>query len=149
MRPSLAKNYPTNFVLDEGKLRKLVEALNAHAAGKSKESELEIKVTRSDDSEYVVDTVDAVLDDNNAVKKHIQKLEITLFQKPRYTSTFESTVTFDRNPPSYRYYPVSYSIKEESKAGAFTLAEELDTNIQRTLTSQKRSESGNFFDPIA
>lgn len=151
-KTSLSKKYRTYFILDEGKLRKLVDVLSEYSKKKDYECGFVFTVEKSNDSEYVTDSVESVLKDDNIKRKEIRKLTISLQNRlERYSRTMECTVIFDRSvePDSY-YSPVQYSVKDDDERWAFSISEELDTYIQRTLisNSKKFKPIFSFFDAM-
>ncbi len=140
-KTSLSKSYSTYFILDEGKLRKLIEVLTEYSKKKDYECDFRFMVKRSDNSEYSTDSIETVLKDDNIKRKEIRELTILLKDKgeqSRYNLKTECNIEFSVKEPSPYTSPVKYSVKDENEKWAFSLAEELDAYISRTLVYKSK-----------
>jgi hypothetical protein len=136
---SWSKVYKEPFIIDAAKMKRIVEILQSFADRKGFDCTLEFSVARND-VEYTARSMDVVLGDENLSARRIQKVTLSMFKAGgyRYPSPLECKVIFDRNPPSYSEKTVEFSIKDNDRAWASALTEELDTHIQRTLSSTNR-----------
>ena len=134
----IAKEHDRNFLLDEGKLRKLVDVLDQFCRKKEPHARLEFTVYRQDDSYYVTSTVDEVLSDDNAGGKGVSALVIDLIaptadpdekKEPRRLSRLRFRLQRDSR--------IDYSISDPDRDWCFLLAEDMDAQLQRTFRPRR------------
>jgi hypothetical protein len=134
----ISKEHDQGFILDEGKLRKIVEIIDQHSAKKPKKPTTEFTVYRQDDSFYMTSSVDAVLVDDNAPGKKILALVIDLIGDP-------DTKPQSKEPPrlcrlrfrTHRQPNVDFVISDPDRDWCFLLAEDLGNQLQRILRPKK------------
>jgi len=139
MNTRLSKNYFAYFILDEGKLRRLLEVLLDYARKKDYECDLAFEVERANNSTYNADSVDTVLKDDNVKHKELRRLNIKLQGRSAdYIQSTECTIVFESREPNSYSPTVQYAIKDADERWAFSLSEDLDTYIQRALVHQSK-----------
>ena len=138
-RAGIRKEYRRHFQLDETKLRRIADVLREHAQKTSLQTFLRFRVEREDNSFYESDGVDDVLADDNAQGRAIRSLRLELRrarpdeQAPGILGRDDAalaTVSYERVEPE----KVRFSVSGENRDWCFLLADELDSQIQRTLT---------------
>jgi hypothetical protein len=134
---SWSKEYLDGFILDEAKLRRIVEVFQAFAAKKAFDCQLEFSVKRTD-VEYTAPSVEAVLQDENLSTRRIKTVALKMVKRgePYYSSPLECELQFNREP-DYRK-SIYISIKDKDRTWAYALTEELDTHVQRTLIRSRK-----------
>lgn len=140
-KTSLSKKYSSLFILDEGKLRKLVDVLSEYSKKKDYECKVRFTVNKADNSEYVTDSIETVLKDDNVKRKEIRKLTIVVLDKEESRSNTwnpDCEVVFEDVDASSYSVPVKYTVKGADEDWAFSLAEGLDVYIQRALISENK-----------
>jgi len=148
-KAGILKEHKENFILDEGKLRKLVDLLSKHASKKAPATRLEYTVYRRDDSFYVTGSVDEVLADDNVPGKDVTVVTVSLYiEKTEQEKAEEkrdekgNATSHERNPCRIRFrssleVKADWSISDPDRAWCFLLAEDVETQIQRTLRPRR------------
>lgn len=140
------KEYQEFFLLDEAKLRKIVEIIQTHAKRKNEQhTELVFEVFHKDNSKYQTDKLENVLNDENITGREIGSLNVLLTEKEEPYSYRDPmcSVKFQAREYNSKYVfdskSITYKIDDSDKAWAYSLSEELDLYIKRTLKSNKKS----------
>ena len=133
----ISKGFTKHFLLDESKLRKLCDVIREHSEKLKERTYLKLWVRREDNSYYETKNIDEVLKDDNIPGKALQRLIIHLLKEhpDKDKATFNSgdkiktfvAFTLDQDEK------VSFGIEETERDWCFLLADDLDTQIQRTL----------------
>ncbi len=139
------KGYPEFFLLDEAKLRKIVEIIQNYSKKKNEiETELLFEVVHKDNSKYQTDKLENVLSDENITGREISSIIIMLkikeegyWRDPICKVQFSTDATYSKY--SFDDKPIQYKIDDDDKAWAYSLGEELDLYIKRTLKGNKRN----------
>lgn len=137
-KAGIYKEYLKNFKLDEPKLRKICDVMQTHSEKISEETYLHFYVSQEDNSFYETYDIEDIIKDDNVPGKSIRRLLISVVKGTVDDKEIsdgkrqENTIAhcaFTRD----RYEKVSYSIQEKERAWCYLLADDLDSQIQRTL----------------
>lgn len=141
-KAGISKIYTNGFMLDEQKFRKLSDVLKEHAA-----KLLPVKTTvvyhvhRKDDSFYESTDISQVLADDNSAPKEISSLFIELHKdKPEEIKVHgpdearKPIVLIGFNPKKKE--KVRFLITGDNRDWCFLLADDLDSQIKRTLQTK-------------
>lgn len=132
------KEHKLNFLLDEGKLRKIVEVMEKYRDKKEDEPRLKFSVFRSDDSWYETSEVDDVLADDNTQGKKIDNLMLDLIIARENESIAKNSDPLCRVRFRSRMdIKVDFAINDSDRDWCFLLAEDIETQIQRTLRPRR------------
>ena len=142
-KAGIFKEYKKNFLLDEGKLRKFYDVISAHAKKLSEPCLIKISVRREDDSFYETPDIEEVVADENAAGRTIKLIAMELHRKPQSQDEPGQTdldrkkayviLIFDR----YGKEKVAFHIQGKNRDWCFLLADELDSQVCRVLTTSQ------------
>lgn len=133
------KEYTANFLVDEPRLRKLVQTLESARATLGMGAEVRFRVFRQDQSFFHTATVDEVLADDNIRGKEIIRLVIDLVPtegESRDTDDGLAIIDFDSKDKQHRVF---LGVHAPSRDWTFVLAEDLDAQISRSLAPRRFS----------
>jgi hypothetical protein len=137
-RTGISKSYQKHFCLDETKLRKIVEVFRKYSEKIKENTYLTYFVRREDNSYYETQNIDLIIDDDNTKGKSIQRLVISLLKSP-IDEAKKSKDSKDENIAFVSFMSdkddkATFSIEEKERDWCFLFSDELDSQIQRTLT---------------
>ena len=142
-RAGIAKQYKRSFLLDETKLRKIVDVLRGHAKKLDRDTFVLFYVEKGEDTFYETRDIEEVLVDDNTPEKRISTVNIRLRgQRPEgqqnQKPASEETIAL----ASFRLFAdekVNYIVDEKNRDWCLLLADELETQIKRTFTGRSLS----------
>ncbi|MFC1950744.1 hypothetical protein ACFLWD_03695, partial [Chloroflexota bacterium] len=141
-RSGIVKGYTHDFLLDEPKLRKIVDVLKERSKKLPYKAYMEFYVEREDDAYYITRDLDEVLQDENTTGKSIRLLTIEIMKS-------DSDQVKKQKPPGENkplvfigFAPkaetkVRLSVTCEIRDWTFLTADEIDSQIKRTLHKRK------------
>jgi hypothetical protein len=140
----ISKTHEQTFLLDKGKLRKIIDTLSQHMQKRDVDYEIIYEVKRVNNSELKTKVIEDILGDDNTKGKEIRTLSIKVNEKPKgsphwpYTLQDKCKVTFKTPEYSYENTAVQYSINDQNKGWCLLLGEDLETQINRALVSHNK-----------
>ncbi|MBB4634628.1 hypothetical protein [Longimicrobium terrae] len=147
-RAGIIRSYEASFLLDEARLRKIASVFDEFGRRLERTTTVEFQVNRADNSFYETEDIGGVLDDDNAAGKEIREITIRLLTGEaqldlhgRDSREVAAKVSFGReqdSPLFGRETRVRFTIVEKGRDWCFLFADELDTQVRRTLTRQIR-----------
>ena len=149
-RAGINKEYTKNFHLDETKLRRIAEVLREHGAKVGHGIKLSFYVRRENDSFYETDDIEDILADENTPGKSIQVTAFYLKKIPDDDTPIESSLIPKSEAIAFVGFSLTknervlFSVNERERDWCFLLADELDTQITRTLHGHRWSFNRPF-----
>lgn len=138
-KAGIRKEFDKPFLLDEAKLRKICEVLREHAKKLEFPTYLKFYIERTDDSFYETRDIDTVLADDNVEAKSIRTVSIELNKDSEEGTDLKKLENEKDASLAYvafraRKTPHSlFFVTTETREWCFLLADELETQIKRTL----------------
>lgn len=140
------KEYQDLFFLNEARLRKIVEIVQIYSNRKPEiDTEIIFEIVHKDKSVYQTDEFENVLSDENIIGKEISSIKITLRAVEENLKWLNPIcfVKFAVGEPENKYCfnenSIVFKIYDSDKVWAFSLSEELDFYIKRTLNRSQRN----------
>lgn len=130
----LFKDYEDNFLLDEGKIRKILEVVNQYRQKLNFETYTEFYVGHKDNSYFETRDIAKVLGEDNTESRQIESFSISVLPtvEPENKSDGNKEVIYigftKIKPTRIRFF-----IKSDDRDWCYVLSEELDTQIKRIL----------------
>lgn len=138
IKAGLFKEYENNFILDESKLRKIVNLIEEFSKKLKKETYILYIVNRKDNSQYETKNIEDILADDNIPEKCITSLGIKL--KEKFSDKKDYELTTDQQRPIviiaftlFRYPKIEFGVTGENRDWCILLTDELDNQIKRIL----------------
>lgn len=149
----IVKRYKQNFLLDETKLRKIVDVLREQSKKLAYETYIEFWVERENNFYFTTRELDVILQDDNTVGKSIRNLIIELYksepdpydkQRPPEERKALAYIAFSPD----RDTKVQISVTSEDRDWTSLTIDEIDTQIMRTLLKKGISALFRYADFI-
>lgn len=134
----VAREYSKNFLLDEQKLRKIIDVITEHSKRLGIPFFIKYKLFREDASFYETKDIDEILTDDNTLSKKIRKIDISLF--PEDSKKDILFLSFARGGNASVFLEVEYTDKQ----WCFALVDDLETQIKRTLKTTLKLSPKNY-----
>ncbi|MEN6422299.1 MAG: hypothetical protein ABFD76_10165 [Smithella sp.] len=132
------KEFKQNFILDEGKLRKIAEVLQTYAEKKTDTPHIEFTVYRIDNSYYETESVDEVLSDDNGAGKEISALIVDLVKpKDKETPKKDQSRLCRLRFRTGADIKIDFSISDPDRDWCFLLADDIETQIRRVIRPRR------------
>jgi hypothetical protein len=136
----IRREYDRTFVLDEAKLRRIVDVFESHAAKLGFETFMYYHLGRSDDSFHDTEDIDEVLADDNSGHRSIDHLIVELH---RISDKPLGPPGSDHRPRPLAYVgyfrdgrkTVSQAVIQDKRDWCVLVSDEIDVQIKRTLNS--------------
>lgn len=137
----LFRDYEKNFMLDETKLRKIIEVLRDYSEKLKENVCLVYTVEREDNSMYETKNIDEILSEDNSPEKVIMSLTVEL-KKDIPENNEEKILEKDRRPVVVIQFnrnnenKVRIMVSGEERDWCYLLTDALDAQIKRVLKSK-------------
>lgn len=138
-KAGIRKEFEKPFLLDEAKLRKICEVLREHAKKLDFPTYLKFYVERTDDSFYETRDIDTVLADDNVDAKTVRTVSIELNKDAEDGDDLKKVDADKFSSLAYVAFRTKktphalFFVTTETREWCFLLADELETQIKRTL----------------
>jgi hypothetical protein len=140
-RAGIYREYEQNFLLDEQKLRKIVDLTKEQAKKLPYETHIEFYIEQGENTFYHTQKIEDILLDDNTREKSFCTVGIRLYRSESDSKT-DQKVTGEPNPivtigfTSQRTPNVRLTVSCDNRDWTFLVFDELDTQIKRTLTKK-------------
>lgn len=148
-KAGIYKEYKKHFFLDETKLRKIYDVLREYSKKLNNQNYIKFHAIREDDSFYETKDIDEVLADDNTPGLSIRTLGIEMHREVSESGKVDyedekrdaiAFVVFQR----FQEEKFIMRIQEKQRDWCFLLADDIDTQVQRTL---RRKSLVSFIPP--
>ncbi len=148
-RSGIYREYEQNFLVDEQKLRKIVDLIKEQSKKLLYETYLEFYVEQAKDTFYHTQNIDEILQNDNTIEKSFCTIAIYLYRSDEEPET-EQKPQGEKKPiisvafTSERTPNLRFSVSSDNRDWTFLVFDELETQIKRTLTKK----ASKIFTPL-
>ena len=131
-KSGIIKNFQKNFILDETKLRKINDIIKQHSAKLAVKTYIKYRVILHDNTYYDTRNIEDVLQNDNIKDNPIARLLLMLIKEKDKEEDIITSIDYALE--SITTANISFSITSEDKDWCSLFAQDLESQISRTLT---------------